>query len=539
MRATFVVLLSALLAGGLAQSDAEAFEPANFNVSAALLDIGVHVSAIPELAGLENRSSLSACEIACASLQTIDGLGEVLTQGLPAYVNFTGSYWSAFQGEVSPYCVFKPNTALEISVQILISRLTQCSFAVKGGGHGAFAGSSSIEGGITVSLENLDQISVSSDKTIASVGPGNRWINVYQALEKEGVAVVGGRVSTVGVPGLTLGGGISFFSNKYGWACDNVDSYEVVTASGTIINASAKSRPDLYWALRGGGGNFGVVTKFNFNAFAQGSMWGGARILSNDSFPAALDAIYSFATKGSSQDPDAAQIISFGYDASFGPLASVQLDYTKPVANASVFDEFNKITAVKSSTGIHTLSELTVMLNEGIADGVRDTYWDVTFKVDRDLFTFLVDTFYNLLPNIADAVGLLPTISIQAITVPQLTQMQRNGGNALGLDPTSGPLFIMNMGTNWDNPSDDARILKFHADVMNTVKVEAKKKGLDNDFIYMNYASQFQDPIGSYGTVNQEKLSAISKKYDPQQVFSKLNPGYFKLQGVPNATWPS
>lgn len=347
-------------------------------------------------------------------------------------------------------------------------------------------------------------------------------------------------MSTVGVSGLTLGGGISYFSNKYGWACDNVDSYEVVTASGIIINVSQKTFPDLYWALRGGGNNFGVVTKFNFHAYPQGKMWGGARLYSNDSFPAALQAIYNFATKGSPADHDGAQIISFGYAEGFGPLASVQLEYAQPIANASIHAEFNALPAVQSTTDIHTHAELALMLNEGIAYGVRNTYWDVSFKVDLSLFTFLADTFYQLLPSIVDAAGLLPTISIQVITEGQLKGFQKNGGNALGLDPAGGPYFIMNMGANWDNAADDARILKFYADVIDAVKAEAKSKDLDNDFIYMNYGSQFQDPIASYGAANKDKLKAISRKFDPQQVFQKLQPGYFKLDnGPPNSQWPS
>ena len=85
-------------------------------------------------------------------------------------------------------------------------------------------------------------------------------------------------MAPVGVPGLILGGGISFFSNKLGWACDNVASYEVVTASGLVVTASSTEFPDLYWALRGGGGsNFGVVTTSKLHAFPQGHMWGGQR----------------------------------------------------------------------------------------------------------------------------------------------------------------------------------------------------------------------------------------------------------------------
>lgn len=102
---------------------------------------------------------------------------------------------------------------------------------------------------------------------------------------------------------------INFFANKIGWACDNVASYEVVTASGVIVNATPSSFPDLYWALRGGGSNFGIVTNFKLSAFPLGKMWGGQRIYTENNFPAILDAIYSFATTKSSQDTDAAEII--------------------------------------------------------------------------------------------------------------------------------------------------------------------------------------------------------------------------------------
>jgi FAD/FMN-containing dehydrogenase len=192
---------------------------------------------------------------------------------------------------------------------VLLARLTQCPFAVKGGGHAAFAGASNIPGGITVSMEHFTKVQVSNDKKTADIGPGNRWASVYKTLEKSGVGVVGGRMAPVGVPGLILGGGISFFSNKLGWACDNVASYEVVTASGLIVNASPLVFPDLYWALRGGGGNFGIVTNFKLNAFPLGKMWGGQRIYTENNFSAVLDAIYKFATVTSSQDTDAAEIV--------------------------------------------------------------------------------------------------------------------------------------------------------------------------------------------------------------------------------------
>lgn len=178
-------------------------------------------------------------------------------------------------------------------------------------------------------------------------------------------------------------------------------------------------------------------------------------------------------------------------------------------------------------------------MNEGAADGLRQTHWDVSFRVDRDLFTFLVNTFYTLLPTVENLPSAFPTISIQAITSGQLTGMQENGGNALGLDPKRGPYFIMNMSSRWSDPTSDAAILKFFSTIIKTVKEEARKKDVDNEYIYMNYASQFQDPISSYGKANVERLRAISRKYDPRQVFQELQPGHFKLGGsAPDANMP-
>jgi len=96
---------------------------------------------------------------------------------------------------LDPQCVFKPTNTVEVSSLVLISRLAQCPFAIKGGGHAAFAGASSIAGGITVSMERMNQVVVSNDKKYANVGPGNRWVDVYKTVEKSGVNVVGGRVS--------------------------------------------------------------------------------------------------------------------------------------------------------------------------------------------------------------------------------------------------------------------------------------------------------------------------------------------------------
>lgn len=163
----------------------------------------------------------------------------------------------------------------------------------------------------------------------------------------------------------------------------NVESFELVTASGLIVNVTRNSYPDLYWALRGGGKNFGIVTKFQLHAFPVGKMWGGAKLVADADYEKALDATYKFGATGAVNDNKGSQIISFGYQAGYGPLAQAFLTYTEPVESPAMFNDWNNVSLVLDTTGIHTLPELTSLLSEGIPDGVRESYWDVTFKLDR------------------------------------------------------------------------------------------------------------------------------------------------------------
>lgn len=153
--------------------------------------------------------------------------GRIGFPGSPVYQTEGANYWSLQQVASTPVCRFSPTTAADVSIGVLSLRVSKCKFAVKSGGHGAFSGASNINGGVTVDLKNLNQITLSRDQKVTLVGAGNTWHRVYNYLDPRGLTVVGGRVSDIGVGGLTLGGGISFFSGRNGWACDNVNNYQV------------------------------------------------------------------------------------------------------------------------------------------------------------------------------------------------------------------------------------------------------------------------------------------------------------------------
>ncbi|KAG8629152.1 hypothetical protein KVT40_003017 [Elsinoe batatas] len=517
-------LLASLLPATWAQVDSSS-ENADFNAIDALKSFDIDVSTLP---GVGNGGrTISPCASACAALTSIYGSDQVLAQATGSYQNFITSYYSVIQREVRPFCVFKPVDDRAVSVVVLLSRLTQCPFAVKSGGHAMFEGSSSFEGGITVSLELLNSISVSADKNIASVGAGNKWGPTYTKLAEEDLTVLGGRVYDIGVGGLTTGGGISFFASLRGWGCDNVASYEVVTAAGAKVTASPKVNPDLYWALRGGGPNFGIVTQFNYETLELpgNALWGGSRILLESEFAAATRA-FTNVGNNSPQDPLAGQWIAWIVN-NGTKMASAELWYGKPGGDqAAIFSEYLAIPTIATTTQDRRLFEYTASI-ESPADQ-RVVYYTMTFRNDEAMNAIARDLHYEAAEEIAAAGGLLVTV-FQIITVPQIEKMSKNGGNPLGLKPEDGPLTLVGLNLFWQDAADDNALIDIASDLLKAIKAEAVIRGLANDYVYMNYAAEFQDVIASYGAENKARLQAIAKKYDPQGVFQKLSPGYFKL----------
>ncbi|KKA22494.1 FAD binding domain protein [Rasamsonia emersonii CBS 393.64] len=523
-----------VLAAGLVSTVAALADPA---LIASLDAQGVHVKQFFDEATLASLDTPSHdhCSQLCEKLPAIFP-GKVLSKDTPAYTVWDASFWSQQQAQVQPACIFQPANSSEVSAGLLLARLTQCPFAVKSGGHAAFAGGSNIQNGLTIDLSALKSISISPDRKTAQIGAGNVWLDVYSALQPYNLSVIGGRVADIGVGGLTLGGGISFFSQRYGWACDNVNNYEVVLADGRIVDVNYTSYPDLYWALRGGGNNFGIVTRFDLATHSQGVMWGGSRIYTTDYQADLISGFVEYAQRAS-QDPDAALILNFAY-AQGAFLAVANIEYARPVIKPPIFDGFETIPAIVDTMGIKSLPDIALEFKQSNPDGLRESFWTATFKLDADLVTYIVDLFETEIEPIKNATGLLPALVLQIITTDMLSQMEKNGGNALGLSPSAGNLLLMNLAFMWANEADDAAIMHVLGAITSKSIAEAKSRGLYHEFLYMNYASQYQNVVPSYGAQNHQRLQAISKKYDPDQVFQTLQPGYFKLNGPPNSTYP-
>lgn len=201
-------------------------------------------------------------------------------------------------------------------------------------------GASNSQGGVTVDLANLNSIDVKAQDSTVSVGPAATWDAVFAKLDPLGLSVAGGRVAGVGVGGLTLGGGLSYFGPRHGWTCDTTTAFEVVLADGSIVEASESQNTDLFRGLRGGSSNFGIVTRIDLKTFEQGAVW-AATIYSPLSTVDDQIKIFAELSKAEDYDENASFFTGFGYSQSKNmTVVTNDLVYTKAVENPPYYQGF-------------------------------------------------------------------------------------------------------------------------------------------------------------------------------------------------------
>lgn len=175
----------------------------------------------------------------------------------------------------TPALVIQPASALEVAAVVKFARTHRLLLSIKGGGHN-IAGTAVADSCLTLDMARMNAVTVDPRARLAYVHAGCLLRDVDAATQAHGLATVLGFISEVGVAGLTLGGGLGYLTRRFGWTVDNVESVEIVTADGEIRIASRTQNADLFWAVRGGGGNFGVITRFVFRLHEVGpEVYGG------------------------------------------------------------------------------------------------------------------------------------------------------------------------------------------------------------------------------------------------------------------------
>jgi FAD/FMN-containing dehydrogenase len=283
------------------------------------------------------------------------GLGHrLLLPTNSAYESCIESWW-ALNSRLHPWCIVQPHDAEEVSTILkalvktdsdsnINSNNSEWYIAVRSGGHGPRY-TNNIDNGVTIDLAHMNQTSYSRETNIASIGAGGRWTTVLAELQKKDVFVPGGRDGSVGVGGFLLGGGLNYFMGRQGLGCDSIKNFEVVLANGKIVNANAQENSDLWRALRGGGNNFGIVTRFDMDALPSSNVSYGLRMMSSDYTSEFINAVVHFTDHFYEHDGDALVpwMMHTSRLAHVGVVAAAIYVNTERDENSTAFDRIKQI----------------------------------------------------------------------------------------------------------------------------------------------------------------------------------------------------
>ena len=297
-----------------------------------------------------------------------------------------------------------------------------------------------------------------------------------------------------------------------------------MTASGVIVKASPTQFSDLFWSLRGGGNNIGVVTSFELQTkpLKDDLLFGGTRTFTEDVFDDVVEAWVDLILT-SARDPKAGSWIVWMNPGA--KLASTELWYGASLANGSDsvgLAPFYNITAISDTT--KTKGHATYVVDNEATNtyGLRKIFYDPSVKANQEIASRSVDIYFDAIGELSAVDGAFPVLIWQHITDGSLKGSQRQGGNAMGFDVEGGPVHIIQLACSWNRAIDDAKVYQVMSEIMKQIKKDSIALGVDHDWVYMNYASQFQDVIASYGEESKAKLKASTTKYDPKEVFQKL-----------------
>ncbi|KAI0202436.1 putative oxidoreductase [Astrocystis sublimbata] len=476
----------------------------------------------------------------CDALIALLGPTKVFLPGSTGYAASAASYFSPQAASIRPACYVAPQTVDEVSA--VIKTLTSSThggpheFAVRSGGHTWFAAAASSSGGVTIDLRGLRAVSLSTDKSMVSVGAGATWDLVYGALDPLGLSVAGGRVAGVGIGGLTLGGGISYFGPREGWTCDQATAFEVVLADGSVVSArSDGDNSDLWWGLRGGSNNFGVVTRIDFRTFEQpGPLW-YAMTFNPLTVVEEQIRVYADLMAPQNYDVNASYLTGWAYAATHGlSVALNQLVYTRPDVNATpayfkpVLD-LPSITTGISGTVVANMSTLAAKsATMQVPQAAQYMTATVTFEPTLAMIQETYAAFAASLPQIQDVADISWALNLEPLP-PQL-YAHNNTSNALGLhNKTNRTLAVCLISPSWSDGAQNSQVYAAARALLADIVARAKKLGVYDPYIYLAYAAPWQDVIPSYGAESVRKLQKLRRRVDPRHVFTEKVTGGFKI----------
>ncbi|VUC23422.1 unnamed protein product [Clonostachys rosea] len=460
---------------------------------------------------------------------------------MAAYIEFDAPEFISATSWLGPACIVAPTVAKEMSDAVKMLVDGQTPFAIRGGGHMPIPNAANIDSsGILLASTALNQLILTDGKETIEVGSGNKWADVYQHLESHRLTVVGGRAAQglVGVPGFLLGGGISFFSNEFGWASANVVRFDCVLANGDLVSATAENEfSDLFWALRGGGNSFAIVTAFHLMTLSLPEVAVGEISYKSDVADAFLDSTYHFVKSGSKDfkagiEPRVQWIPSRG-EPTYHAILFYNGDSATP-PSLSNFTDTDTMEQTNSTFRVRPSMYDWTQEADGDRDnlrGLRARFHVVSIKADRQALQILHDVFLAMIRELSSDVGsLVASLALVPIAERFLTISEKNGGDPMAVDASQAPYIQAEAALLWPSPEDDETIVNFLSAFDSNVTDQLR--GLGNvlsSYLYLNYADDTQPVFEGYPEKNVKNLRKVRDSYDPTMIFTKLMAGGWKL----------
>lgn len=438
--------------------------------------------------------------------------GAVLTEADEGYEEACRIWNGAHDGK-RPAVIVRCTGVADVIAAVGFARSNDLALAVRGGGH-SVAGFSTVDGGVVVDLSPIRGVRVDPAGKRVLVGGGAVWSDVDHETQVHGLATTGGLVSTTGVAGFTLGGGIGWLMRKHGLACDNLVGADVVTADGRLVHASETENPDLLWGLRGGGGNFGIVTEFEFSLHPVGPIVYAGPIF----YPAAAagDLLRLFRDWSPGAPDDVCGLISL---TTAPPLPVIPEQWHGQKVAAMI-----TLSAGPVEAGGEQLSEF-----RAVAEPVADLLGPMPYTAMQSLIDPLwpkgIHAYFKATNLAALDDGLIDALCEQHLAAPgpQCEIHVHQMGGAVARVPEDATAFaersmpfVLNAVAGWH----DEALADPHVEWARAVNDAAAEASTGR--AYVNFLGDGGAARSSYGAETYDRLAALKREYDPTNVF-RLN----------------
>ena len=453
--------------------------------------------------------------------------GAVVTRGAPGYDN-ARQIWNAMIDR-HPAIIVRCTSANDVARAVRFAREQRLVLSVRGGGHN-IAGNALVDGGITIDLSQMRQVRVDPNERRARVGAGALLGDFDTEAQKYGLATPLGINSTTGVAGLTLGGGFGWLSRKLGLSIDNLLSAEVVTADGDIVRASATEHPELFWALRGGGGNFGIVTSFDFRLFPVGpTVLSGLVIHPIDDAKQVLQFYREFLAT----TPD--EFVCWFVLRQAPPLPFLPPEWhgKEILALAMCWSgdiaEGEKVAAPLRAFGNpiadvvapHPYAAWQTILDPLLTPGMRN-YWKSHDFLE--LSDGLIDVFIDAARRLPDPQTEIAFVqlggAVSRVPIEETAYTHRDAQ------------FVVNVHGRWADPAKDGECIGWARALFDAATPFATGGA------YVNFLTQEEgERLRAVYGANYERLVAVKNQYDPSNLFrinQNIRPSTYQMPGMPS-----